>query len=208
MVYRSGTVVWIRNPKRAFSQTQHMGVSRYPLNSAVGFTYLHQSQPAKRQNQVMITSSIFEFSGRLDTFESDIIMERQRGENWISQVISEALVCRFVGDISIIHVRFCLLLSRSIAIDVRYSDLTGNPPHALKTFPVILPSTALTYNLAVSAAVTSPLPSCPGSTMGAGLTTFIRIPLGRRDAVFLTNVSTAAFNGPVAMLAGFGYWLK
>ncbi len=99
MVYRSGTVVWIRNPKRAFSQTQHMGVSRYPLNSAVGFTYLHQSQPAKRQNQVMITSSIFEFSGRLDTFESDIIMERQRGENWISQVISEALVCRF-GDTS------------------------------------------------------------------------------------------------------------
>lgn len=35
-----------------------------------------------------------------------------------------------------------------------YSGATGKPPHVLKTWPLILSSTALTYNLAVSAAAT------------------------------------------------------
>jgi hypothetical protein len=50
-----------------------------------------------------------------------------------------------------------------------YIDFSGKPPHALNTLPVILPSAASTYNLAVSTAVTNPSASCPGSTIGAGL---------------------------------------
>jgi hypothetical protein len=94
--------------------------------------------------------------------------------------------------------------SALIGLCINYSGTTGKPPHDLKTWPVIFPSTALTYNLAVSAAVTSPLFSCPDSTIGAGLTTFTRIPRGSKGAVFFTNVSTAALSGPVAILASDG----
>jgi len=47
-----------------------------------------------------------------------------------------------------------------------YSATTGKPPHALKTWPLILSSTALTYNLAVAAAVTAirSTPQCPENT--------------------------------------------